>query len=615
MGGILINLKSQWQSSSIDKSIRILNRTDQKKIKLVIILQICMSALDLLGVAAIGLIGALCVAGLQSHLNSDRINQILKLFNIYQYDFKSQVVYLGSAAVFLLVGRTVLSILVTRKILFFLARRGAKISGDLISRLLSGSLLDIQTHNSQEVMYAVTRGVELIVLQVIGTVITVMADVSLLIVLMIGLFVIDIYTAIGILLLFSLLMFILHRFLNIRASDLGAKSAELNIQSNEKIIEVLSSFRESVVRNRKDYYSREIRNSRIMLSVFSAETAFMPYVSKYLMETSVVLAAVIIGAIQFTFQDAAHAAATLALFLAAGTRIAPAVLRVQQGSIQIRSAVGQAEPTFRLIEELEGVILTEKQIDTLDLIHDGFNPSIIIRNISLTYPNRELPALSKIEFEIPAYSSIAVVGQSGAGKTSLIDVILGVLKPDEGEILISNLPPQDTISRWPGAISYVPQDIALISGSIRENVALGYPSSEATDKLVTDALRTARLSNFVEGLPLGIDTHIGERGARLSGGQRQRVGIARAMFTNPRLLVLDEATSALDADTEMEISNYISNLRGKTTVVLIAHRLSTVRRADMVIYLSEGRVMSIGTFDEVRKAVPDFDNHAKLLEI
>jgi ABC-type multidrug transport system fused ATPase/permease subunit len=192
-------------------------------------------------------------------------------------------------------------------------------------------------------------------------------------------------------------------------------------------------------------------------------------------------------------------------------------------------------------------------------------------------------------------------------------VLLGVLIPDTGKVLISGLPPLIAVAKWPGAVSYVPQDVVISAGTIRENIALGYPIEEASDELVFGALKVAHLDGFVSEVPDGIDTQVGERGARISGGQRQRLGIARAMFTRPHLLVLDEATSSLDGETEASISEAIHALRGSTTVVIIAHRLSTVRNADRVVYLSKGKVLAIGTFDEVRKAVPDFEAQAKIM--
>ena len=593
--------------------MQVLSRSDQGKVIAVAIVQICMAALDLLGVVAIGLLGALSVTGLQSNPPGDRVASALRLLHISESSFQTQATILGVGAVLLLVGRTILSIFFTRRILFFLSRRGALISANLIARLLAQPLLTVQAKTTQETLYAVTRGVELIVLQVLATAVVLVSDLSLLLIMAIGLFAVDPTTAISTFAVFSLIGYFLYRFMHVRAGALGTKSSELNITSNEKIVEVFGSYRESVVRNRRDYYSREIGKLRFAFADTSAEINFLPYVSKYVIETTVVLGALLIGAAQFILQDATHAVATLAIFLAAGTRIAPAVLRVQQGSIMIRGSLGQASPTLDLIDVLGNSPMIENVDDTVDIVHEGFRSEIKVANVSLTYPNKSIPAISDITLVIPSGTSVAFVGPSGAGKTTIIDVLLGVLNPDKGNVLISGISPLSAVAKWPGAVSYVPQDVVISAGTIRENVALGYPAEEATDDLVMSALKVANLDDFVLNLPEGLDTQVGERGAKISGGQRQRLGIARAMFTHPHLLVLDEATSSLDGETEASIADAIHALRGSTTVVMIAHRLSTVRSADLVVYLSKGKVLATGSFDEVRNTVPDFDRQAKLM--
>lgn len=593
--------------------MQVLSRRDQQKVAVIAVVQICMGFLDLLGVVAIGLLGALSVSSLQSDKPGVRVNSALEILHISSSSIQTQVLILGIGAVVLLIGRTFLSIFFTRRILFFLSRRGAKISADLISRLLAQPLLVIQTRTTQETLYAVTRGVELITLQVLATLVVVIGDLALLIIMAIGLFVVDPTTAIGTFLIFLLIGYCLHRFMHIRVGELGKESSKLSIRSNEKIVEVFGSYRESVVSNRRDFYAREIGTFRLDLANASAEMNFLPYVSKYVIETAVVLGALLIGATQFILQDTAHAVATLAIFLAAGTRIAPAMLRVQQGMIQIRGNLGVAQPTLDLIESLGDAPLIENVEDKIDVIHEGFVPEIRITSASLTYPFKLTRAISDISLTVSPGTSVALVGSSGAGKTTLIDVLLGVLDPDEGSVLISGLPPLLAVAKWPGAVSYVPQDVVIAAGTIRENVALGYSPIEATDEFVMSALKVAHLDDFVAGLPQGIDTQVGERGAKISGGQRQRLGIARAMFTQPHLLILDEATSSLDGETEASISESIHALRGTTTVVMIAHRLSTVRDADVVVYMSEGKVLAMGNFEEVRTGVPNFDHQAKLM--
>lgn len=610
---MLKSFRRSWQATTFRRAISVLSLKDQRKVFAISLLQVFMSGLDLLGVIAVGLLGALAVTELQSGDQDNRINSALKVFHLQEMTFQNQLLTLGISALVLFVGRTILSIFFTRRILFFLSRKGAKISSDLISRLLSQSLLTVQARTTQEIVYAVTFGVEKIVLQVLATAAVCLSDVALLALLIVSLLLLDPTTAVFSLALFLLVGYFLYKFMHLRAGQLGIDNSKLNIKSNEKIVEVFASYRESVVRNRRDYYAREIGTLRFKLANTSAEIGFLPYVSKYVLEASVVVGAVLIGAVQFVFQDASNAIATWAVFLAAGTRIAPAVLRLQQGIITIKSGLGVASPTLDLIEELGNSAMTENIDDKVNVVHDGFYPHVEIDNISLIYPGKAHPAISDFTLTIPSGTSVAFVGSSGAGKTTLIDVLLGVLNPDAGTIQISGLPPLLAVAKWPGAVSYVPQDVVIAAGSIRDNVALGYPVAEATDDLVHRAIKVAQLDEYVFNLPNGLDTEVGERGARMSGGQRQRLGIARAMFTCPRLLVLDEATSALDSETERSISEAIYSLKGSTTVVIIAHRLSTVRYVDKVVYLSNGKIEAVGTFEEVRRAVPDFDNQAKIM--
>ena len=609
----MTSVREKWRKTTIGRSAKVLSRKDQKKILMVMILQVAMGALDLVGVAIIGVLGALAVSGVESNQPGNRVTFVLKLLHIDQLKFQDQAAILGTAAAVILISRTIFSILFTRRTMFFLSRRGATISSYLVSKLLSQSLLKIQERTTQETIYSVTNGVNTITLGVLGTTVSLVSDTSLLAVMAIGLFIVDPTIAFSTALIFSLIGLAMYKLMHKRAQQLGAEEARLSIASNEKINEVLNSYRESVVRNRRDYYAREIGALRLNLANTLAEIAFMPNISKYVIETTMVLGALLISAIQFLLQDATHAVATLSVFLAAGTRIAPAVLRLQQGSILIKGSLGSAGPTLDLIESLGELEAPPKVSDEVDTEHVGFISRVDISGVSLTYPGKRNPAISNIQLSVSPGESIALVGSSGAGKTTLVDVLLGVLTPQLGKVEISGLAPLETVAKWPGAISYVPQDVTISNGTIRENVALGFPISSASDKLVWAALKIAQLSEFVSDLPHGLDTQVGERGTKISGGQRQRLGIARAMFTEPKLLVLDEATSSLDGQTEFDISEAIQTLKGSVTVIMIAHRLSTVRNVDKIIYLNSGIIEASGTFNEVRQSVPNFNHQAALM--
>ena len=600
-------------NSTFSRAVGILSKKDKRKLAAITVVQILLGLMDLLGVLAIGLLGTLSITGIQSNQPENKINDFLKLIGLSNESFQLQAAVIGAVAIFLLIGRTVLSIFFTRRIMFFMSYRGAAISANLVSRFLAQPLLRIQKWSSQEAIFAVNRGVEILALDILAISVVLIADIALLVILVAGLFLVDPFTSIGTVAIFGFIAVILYRLMHERAGVIGNKNSSLTIQSNEKVAEIFASYRESVVRNRRNYYSREIGKTRFEAAAAKAEMSFMPYISKYVIETTVIVGATLIGAIQFLLQDAAHAVATLAIFVAAGSRIAPAVLRIQQGSVTMKSSMGMAKPTLDLIEFLGNEPLKESFDDSVHTKHDGFAPDLKVSSVSITYPDKSDKALVNVSLKSEAGAVIAIVGPSGAGKTTLVDVLLGVLEPDTGFVHISGVTPLEAILRWPGAIAYVPQDVLVANGTIRENVALGYPLEAATDELINDAIRIASLSDFVASLPDGLDTNLGERGAKISGGQRQRIGIARALFTKPKLLVLDEATSALDGGTEENISADIQNLKGSTTVVLIAHRLSTVRDADLVLYMDKGEIVARGTFEEVRNAVPDFDRQAKLM--
>jgi ABC-type multidrug transport system fused ATPase/permease subunit len=598
---------------NISRAIRIFSKIDQRKIILITLIQVFLGILDLLGVAVIGVLGALAVNGIESKSAGNRVERVLHFIHLANHSFQSQIAILGVIAAVVLILRTILSVVFTRRILFFLSRKSAIISADLVSRLFSQDLLEIQSKTSQQVLYAILAGVNTISLGIIGTLVTLATDLSLFLILSIGLFLVDPIMAFGTFIIFGLTAVVLYLLMHKRALQIGIQAAELSVRSNEMILEVMNSYREAIVRNRRSFYVSEIRRDRITMANNSAEMAFMPNISKYVLETVVIFGSLLIAAIQFLTQDATHAVSILAVFMAAGTRIAPAVLRLQQAGIQIKSSLGAAEPTLDLIESLEKYSNNVEVSKECLFEYPDFVPSLQIDNLKFRYPGNIVETINNISLKVPAGSSIAFVGPSGAGKTTLVDLLLGLLTPDSGTIKISNNEPGFTISNWPGAISYVPQDVMIINGSIRDNVMLGFPNEKTRNDEVVKALKIAQLSDFVSTLPNGLDTYVGERGAKISGGQRQRLGIARALFTNPKLLVLDEATSSLDGMTEIGISEAISALSGEVTVVLIAHRLSTVRNVDQVVYLEKGKVLAVGSFDEVRSQVPDFDAQVRLM--
>lgn len=608
-----MNFRMIVENSIVFQCFSILKRSQRQKLIAVTAFQACMSFLDLLGVAIVGLLGALAISGVSTGSPGNRVSKALELLNIESFQLQAQVGILGSIAAILLLLRTILSIYFSKRIFKYLSHLSASLSAELIGKILSQPITSLRLKSSQELVYLSTIGVTSVSLNIIGSTVNLFTEVILLGVLTVGLVVLDPLTALSVLIVFLIVGYLLHRISSKKAKNLGQLDVTYSVNSNEEIVEIIESYREAVVRNRRQFYAKEIGNLRLRMADVLSEIAFLPSLNKYITEVAIILGALLISAIQFIMQDASHAFGTLAVFLAAGTRVAPAVLRIQQGQLTIRVNASSAAKTLELISDLRNVQPLEMTSDALVTDHKEFDPSISIKAVSYRYPKNDAYSLTNIDLHVKRGELIALTGPSGAGKTTLVDVLLGILSPEKGVVEISGMSPMKAINKWPGAIAYVPQDSKIISGSIKKNVCMGYPEDAVSDELVWDALRIAQLDEYVNNLEFGIDTEISDNGSNMSGGQRQRLGIARALITKPKMIILDEATSSLDGETEFRVSESIKSLRGNTTIIMIAHRLSSVKNSDKVFYIDLGEIKSSGSFDEVKREIPAFETQAKLM--
>lgn len=590
----------------LKRAFCLLDKKDRHKLLLVTSVQVLFGFLDLIGVAAIGMVTAITIRGIKSQEPGDRVSSILNFLGLQDFSLRSQVVFLGIAAVVILSSKTVFSVIFLRRTLFYLSRKSASISSDLISKMLSQPLSFISLESQQQRLFSVTTGVSNLTVGVLSNIVLIVSDVSLLVVLLIGLFFVDPVVCISTLLVFGCVGIMLYFLLHTRAARFGLENSKVSISSNQKIIEAFSSFRELSAKGGREFYANQISLQRFRLAAFDAELKFLPNISKYVTELTVVIGITGIAAYQFSRSDHNHAVAVLSVFIAASTRIAPAVMRLQQSAITVKSYLASSKPTLDLADDLIQANKLSKKENQVSTDHQGFIPKIEIKNLRFSYQSENNSVIKDITLNVKPGSFTAFVGPSGGGKSTLIDLMLGVCLPDEGIIQISQQFPKDALKTWPGAIGYVPQNVFVSNASIRENVCLGFNPREIEETLVWRALEQAELSEFVRELDGQLDFVVSDNGSNLSGGQRQRLGIARALVTKPKLLILDEATSALDAETEKRISDSISNLRGDTTIVVIAHRLSTVRLADTIYYLDQGVIRGQGTFEEVKKLNSDF---------
>ncbi len=306
---------------------------------------------------------------------------------------------------------------------------------------------------------------------------------------------------------------------------------------------------------------------------------------------------------------------TLSLFAVAAFRIMPAMGRIFSAATQIRYHSYSLDAVCNDMTLLEKAVpLSEKEpssaADKKALESEKFyipfsekvicfDEAIELKDVYYQYPNAKKTVLNGISLTIPKQYSVGLIGPSGAGKTTIINVIVGLLMPTQGEVLVDGKGIKDNLFNWQRMIGYIPQNIYLSDDTIRRNIAFGLADEKIDEEQVWSVLAFAQLEKFVKNLPAGLDTFVGDRGIRLSGGQRQRIGIARSLYHNPDVLVMDEGTASLDNETEREIMQAVKNLSGKKTLIIVAHRLGTVKSCDRLYFISDGKVVDYGTYEEL----------------
>ena len=412
------------------------------------------------------------------------------------------------------------------------------------------------------------------------------------VVLVVYLFIMDKSITIGVGAILSLFLLVFYRGFKKYLNHVGNENRKYAARVTQWLQQSFGGIKETKILEREDYFLNQFDYNYKKSASYDRKYRFLQVAPRPIMEmvfVAAILAVIIVKLLNGT--QSAYFVSTLSVFAIAAFRLMPSMNRITNYMSVLMFTKGSVEKVYHDLQEVERLEKNKPAV-TADVSLE-LKKEIQIRNLSFRYPDASENVLENISFTIPKNRSIAFIGPSGAGKTTLADIILGVLEPTEGQICVDGGDIQNCMSAWHKNIGYIPQSIYLMDASIRENVAFGIPEEQIDETYLRRALEEAQMKEFVDSLPEGLDTVIGESGVRLSGGQRQRIGIARALYNDPDVLVLDEATSALDNETEKAVMDAIDRLAGNKTLIIIAHRLTTITNCDVIYEVKDRQIKRV----------------------
>lgn len=400
------------------------------------------------------------------------------------------------------------------------------------------------------------------------------------------------------------------KFLSLRTREAGKEQFLISISSNELVKNIVVGSRDLYLSNKRGVATSHFTDQRIRNYRAVRTRAIVSLIPKYVSEVTMIVGGVLIAGFQFMIKDAKEAITGLVVFIALSSRLLPAFLRIQGDVLQIK---GSSVAAKNFLEEfnLAGKQAIESgdsitQALAADEITRPMIPRISLRDVTARHSEKSDFSITGITLSVEPGEFLAIAGPSGSGKTTLVDLMLGIITPDSGVVEISDVLPEEAVKLWPNDIRYVPQDVQLIPGSILQNVMWPDLETSLNDDALWELFDVVELSGWLRSLENKWDSQINSLGTNLSGGQKQRIGIARALYSSPRVIILDESTSALDSTTEQEIVENILMKMQSLTRIVIAHRISTIKDADRIIYMQNGRIAAQGDFASVSAEIKNF---------
>ena len=569
---------------SIVKAFSVLGKKNIGSLLFVLIQIVVGSILEMFGVTAILPLISLAV-------NPNKIYENDFLYGISKYvrfsDSYSYFVFLSIMLIFIYFVKNMYVIWMNNNIYKFAYKNQKELACRLLTSYLRQPYSFFVNHNSADFIRNLNEDTIYFFETVIAS-LQFVAEIMVCAMLGITLLVMDTTLTLGMIIILLLFFLIVFRKLKRNLEKKGTRCRGYRAEMNKWILQATGGIKETKILEKEQFFIEKYEGLYNYFAEDYRRYKMYAFLPRPLMESVSVCALLLIVVIKIiNGADMTVFVPILSVFAVAVFRMLPSFNRLATYVSQIMFNKASVEAIYNDLKEFE----TEEEFPIEEKIKDiPFNNEIRLKDICFRYPDAEEDVVSDVELVIPKGKSVAFIGASGAGKTTLADIILGVLSAQKGNILVDGQPIDAMSREWHKKVGYIPQTIFLMDDTIRNNIAFGIESSKINESQLEKAIDGAQIKEFIDSLPEGLNTEIGERGVRLSGGQRQRIGIARALYFNPEILVLDEATSALDNDTESAVMEAIDNLAGTKTLLIIAHRLTTIKNCDIVYEIKDKKV-------------------------
>lgn len=575
----------------------LLSKEQLKQLYILQTLVIIMAFTELLGIASIAPFMAL--VGDISILESEGV--FAKLYQMSGINSPTEFLfYFGITVLFMLALSTVVSMFTTWRLAVFGARIGTEIADQLYEFYMHQDWQFHASGSSAQLTKQVTTESARISNGIVQPLMQMNAKVVLAIVISVSIIAYDPMTALLGLAIFSLAYFILYRLVRQKLVSNGQKLSTVATDRFRLMNEGFGGIKDVLLLDRShDFVERFHQSGKVFAQAQGANIA-LSQVPRYFIELVAfgAMISLVLVLIKLHSGNLGEVLPILAVYALAAFKLLPALQQIYASVSNIKGNTAAFEAVKHdLQQSFNHESAIEAKVDTTLL---NLNKAIMLQNVKFNYPNKLIPAVEGVSLTIPVNNVIGIVGPSGSGKTTLIDILLGLLMPVSGSIYVDETPITTRNKRaWQNLLGFVPQSIFLSEGSIAENIAFGLPAQDIDITQVHKAVKLAHLTELVAELPDGVHTKVGERGVQLSGGQRQRIGIARALYHKAEVLIFDEATSALDGITENIVMNAIHEFNGKRTVIMIAHRLKTVEKCDLIYFMDRGKIIDQGTYEQL----------------